>query len=270
MGKRKSAGAAPETVSLTPLEMSAAIDVFVAAFCEAKSRTWPYDCERIGNVRVLRDAERKNPKNYRKEEWISFRTPIEDVDRMARQQTRGRYFLCPIVGGDESADPLRITARHLGYRLLAAEPMFLHSLKRIPRRAAPDNIQISLMRTDKQAALFAAATRTRPEPASRYLRESHRQYLASCEDQLVGWVRGMETPFGHWCADLFVRPAWRRQGIASALLARMLTDDRRRGASTAVLLSSHAGAKLYPRLGYRQCGTLLILAPRSGAAVGAC
>jgi len=42
----------------------------------------------------------------------------------------------------------------------------------------------------------------------------------------------------------------------------MLRDDRGGGAETAVLLASHAGAKLYAAVGYGQIGTLLILTPR--------
>jgi hypothetical protein len=42
----------------------------------------------------------------------------------------------------------------------------------------------------------------------------------------------------------------------------MLREARHAGAETAVLLSSHTGAMLYPVLGYRQIGTLLGLVPK--------
>jgi hypothetical protein len=42
----------------------------------------------------------------------------------------------------------------------------------------------------------------------------------------------------------------------------MLRDDRTRGAKQSVLLSSHTGALLYPRVGYEQIGMLLIFAPK--------
>jgi hypothetical protein len=42
----------------------------------------------------------------------------------------------------------------------------------------------------------------------------------------------------------------------------MLRDDRAAGAKANVLLSSHAGAKLYPVVGYEHVATLLLFNPR--------
>jgi predicted acetyltransferase len=61
---------------------------------------------------------------------------------------------------------------------------------------------------------------------------------------------------------MYVAPAHRRHGIGGALLVKMLRDDRRLGFQQSVLLSSHTGALLYPRLGYRQIGLLYIFAPK--------
>ena len=68
---------------------------------------------------------------------------------------------------------------------------------------------------------------------------------------------------------MYVAPEYRRRGIARVLLrsmlASMLADDRASGAQANVLLASHAGAKLYPVVGYRQIGTLFAFMPkRSG------
>jgi hypothetical protein len=52
--------------------------------------------------------------------------------------------------------------------------------------------------------------------------------------------------------------ARRRPGIAGA----DVRDDRAGGNSKSVLLASHAGALLYPNVGYEQIGALLIFAPR--------
>jgi hypothetical protein len=45
----------------------------------------------------------------------------------------------------------------------------------------------------------------------------------------------------------------------------MLKDDRRRGFKQSVLLSSHTGALVYPRVGYEQIGLLYIFAPKRRA-----
>lgn len=47
-----------------------------------------------------------------------------------------------------------------------------------------------------------------------------------------------------------------------ASLVRMLRDDRTHRAQSSVLLASHSGALLYPKVGYEQIGTLLMLGPR--------
>jgi predicted acetyltransferase len=60
---------------------------------------------------------------------------------------------------------------------------------------------------------------------------------------------------------MYVNPAYRRQGIARALLNRMLTDDRDNGATANILLASHTGSKLYPTVGYETLGMLYMFTP---------
>ncbi len=240
--------------------ISAAIEVFVAGFCETKSRTWPYESIRTEDVWTLRDVERKNAKVYRKEEWIAFNVAAERVHSLAQQGTRGRYFVCAIIGSGDSPEQLKASYKELGYRLLSTEPMFVHSLQKIPTCLA--NVKISLLRKPDQAESYAIASRMRPEPPERIVDPSYRQYLACHDDEIVGWVRSVETPRGNYCTNMVVKPAWRRLGIAHALLAQMLRDDRKRGAAQNVLLSSHTGALVYPQLGYQQIGTLFIFAPK--------
>lgn len=43
----------------------------------------------------------------------------------------------------------------------------------------------------------------------------------------------------------------------------MLRTTRRNGATASSLLASHAGAKLYPAVGYEQIGELLAYTPRN-------
>src|SRR6476659_5247341 len=114
-------------------EMEFAIEVFVRGHCVGRSRTHPYEASRIGALWVMRDAPRKNPRDYRKEEWIAYRTEPEKVDALARQQTRGRFFVCVMLGEGEPDQPTRTAYKMLGYRLLATEGFFVHRLERVPR-----------------------------------------------------------------------------------------------------------------------------------------
>jgi GNAT superfamily N-acetyltransferase len=251
-------------------EVEHAIKVFVEGFCSEKSRTHPYEHSRVGQLWALRDALRKNAKEYRKEEWIAYRTPPRDVDRQARQMTRGRFFVCALQDTNGNDSQLRSEYKALGYRLLATESLFVHRLERIPRFVAGNKagrtsgvVTIERMMTQELAERFGKATRTRPvaveqlhEPIAPF-----RQYLALDGDELVGWVRSVNAGDSTWCSNLHVRPSHRRRGIGKALMARMLRDDAKRGAKRSVLLASHAGALLYPHLGYQQLGMLLIFAP---------
>ena len=78
---------------------------------------------------------------------------------------------------------------------------------------------------------------------------------------LVGWVGSVAVGDATWCQNMYVAPAYRRRGIARAMLCRLLRDDRAAGTVLAVLLASHTGARLYASVGYAQIGTLLFFTP---------
>ena len=61
---------------------------------------------------------------------------------------------------------------------------------------------------------------------------------------------------------MYVEPKFRRRGIAREMMSKMLRDDRTNGSKLAVLTASHAGAKLYPVVGYKQIGTLMLYTPK--------
>ncbi len=252
-------------------EIPHALEVFVRGFSAEKSRTHPYEHSRVDQLWRMRDAPRKNAKDYRKEEWIAYGVSPRDVDQAARKMTRGRFFVCAIRRTDQDDTELRTEYKALGYRLLATEALFVHRLARIPRvsagsrgKRASGGITIERMLTREMAEKFGKATRTRPVAAEQ-LDESQatfRQYLALDGEQIVGWVRSVDAGDSTWCSNLHVQPTHRRQGIGKALMARMLRDDAKRCAKRSVLLASHAGALLYPHLGYEQIGMLLIFAPK--------
>jgi GNAT superfamily N-acetyltransferase len=242
-------------------EIERASEVFVRGFCAGRSLTYPFEYERIEGLWVMRDAPRRNPRKYRNEEWIAYRVAPREADAVARRHTRGRYFICAIQDADESQPQMPTEFKRLGYRLLTTEPFFVHRLRRVPRRKAP--AKIVRVRSKSRAEQFAKATRTRPIPSQLLTSTApFRQYIALDEDEVVGWVRSVDAGDSTWCANLYVEAHHRRRGIGAALLAKMLRDDRTRGADWSVLLSSHAGALLYPQVGYEQIGTLLMFAPK--------
>jgi GNAT superfamily N-acetyltransferase len=244
-----------------PRGMDFAIEVFVRGHSAGKSRTFPYEASRVAPLWVMRDAPRKNPRDYRKEEWIAHDVDAREVDAIARRHTRGRFFVCAIVSGGESDEPTRSAYKAMGYRLLATEGFFVQPLRRITK--PPASVAIERVRTPELAAQLGRVTHTRPIP-DRFLGSDapFRQYVALDGEDIVGRVRSVDAAGATWCADMYVDPSHRRRGIGRALLSRMLRDDRARGSQCSVLTASHTGALLYPRVGYERIGTLFMFVPR--------
>lgn len=240
-------------------EIEGAIEAFVRGYTYTRSFTHPYLGERFGPLWVTRDAPRKRG-DLRSEEWVAYRVSPEETDRVARENARGRYAVCAILDAGEPDSALREGYQALGYRLGHTEPLMVHSLQAIPEFTAAAEIQ--RVRSAEVAARLAAAARARQVLPKHLVDDSElRQYVAMVDDELVGWVRSIVCGKSTWCSNMFVKPEFRRRGIARAMLCRMLQEDREHGAETAVLLASHAGAKLYPVVGYRQIGMLYLFTP---------
>jgi GNAT superfamily N-acetyltransferase len=235
--------------------------VFVRGHSVGRSRTFPYEANRVGPLWVMRDAPRKNPRDYRKEEWIAHDIDARKVDAIARRHARGRFFVCAMVGEGEPDTSTRSAYKDLGYRLLATEGFFVQRLAWIPRPASP--VSIERVRSSEVAARLGKVARTRPIPDSLLGADApFRQYVALDGEDIVGRVRSVDAVGATWCADMYVNPSHRRRGIGQALLGRMLRDDRARGSKCSVLTASHRGALLYPRLGYERIGTLFMFVPK--------
>ena len=237
-----------------------AIEVFARGFCFTRSFTHPYLAERVGEIWVVRDAPRKRG-DYRREEWIAHGVTPELIDETARKHTRGRYAVCAIYSTDEPDQPLRAGFKALNYRLGGTEPIMVHELRRIPRFDNP--VEIARVTTGDLAEQVNKAARFRQVLPEHLGKDSPlRQYAALVEDKPVGWVRSIDVEGATWCADMYVVPEFRRRGIARAMMAQMLRDDRAHGSKLAVLTASHTGAKLYPLVGYKQIGTLMLYTPK--------
>jgi GNAT superfamily N-acetyltransferase len=236
--------------------------VFLRGFTFVRSVTHPYLAKRLGGLWVMRDGQRRSGK-YRNEEWVVYGLEPGDADRVARKHTRGRFELSVIHEVGKSDEDLRSGYRDLGYRLGTTEPLMVHRLQKIPNFKGPAGVEIQRVVSAEMAQRLAKTTKSRPIPAEDLQEDSRlRQYVAVKGEKIVGWVKSIEAGDSRWCSHMQVLPEFRRRGIGRAMLCRMLRDDRRGGASAGVLLSSHAGAKLYPIVGYEQIATLYMFMPR--------
>lgn len=243
-----------------PTTIKRAIEAFVRGFAFTRSFTHPYLVEQVGPLWVMRDGPRKRG-NYRTEEWVGYQVAPQEIDQIARNQTRGRFCLCVLFDRDESQTAARADFKALGYRLMTTEPLMVHSLTDIPTVDAPAVIA-RVLTIDLAERLAKAAGKRQILSEHLMPNAPLRQYVATINGELVGWVRSIVAGDATWCADMYVEPAFRRRGIARALLSHMLQDDRDHGATLAVLLASHVGAKLYPVVGYQQIGELLLYTPK--------
>lgn len=240
--------------------LTRAIEVFVEGFGFTQSFTHPYIGERVDPLWVMRDAARKNAKDYRREEWCAFKTPAEEVDSIVREHTRGRYAICAFHGIDTSDETLRADYKTLGYRLGYTEGVMVHALKQIPNIKSPAKIE-RVLTQDLADAVTKAARYRQILPEHLTTDASLRLYAALIDGEVVGWVRTIACKGGAWVSNMEVRPEFRRRKIASALLVKMMRDDRKQGIKNSVLTSSKAGAKLYTTLGYQPLATLLLFTP---------
>lgn len=243
------------------MNLEAAIDVFVGGFCFTRSYTYPYTSERIGPVWVMHDEPVRTPDKQRNTEWVACRiTPIE-MDRIVGENNFERYALCYMRALDQPDGPIRKEFREMGYRLGHTEPFFVHCLFKMPEANAEYSVE-RVLHQELAHRLARAAGRKQILPM--HLSDPHapiRQYVAREGDELIGWVRSITVGESTWCSNLYVNPAFRRRGVAKALMAKMLEDDKAHGCKSNVLLASHAGARLYPQLGYQQIGELFIYTP---------
>jgi hypothetical protein len=171
-----------------------AIEVFVRGHSAGRSRTFPYEVGRVGPLWLMRDAPRKKSGNYRKEEWIAHDVDPREVDAIARQHARGRFFVCAMIAEGEPDESTRTAYKALGYSLLATEGFFVQPMKRIPRPPSP--VSIKRVRTPDLAAQLGKITRTRPI-SNNLLRDDapFRQYVALDGEDIVGRVRSVDSRF---------------------------------------------------------------------------
>lgn len=243
-------------------EIEAAIEVFVHGYSTDKSRTFPYQAGRVGPLWLMRDAPRKNARDYRGEEWVVHDVDAEEADAIVRQHARPGFAISVVIATDEPDQPVRTAYKALGYRLLRTEGFFVQPLRQIPDPRAA--VLIERVQTVERAAQLAKIIRRRPIAAD-LLGDGapFRQYVALDGDAIVGRVRSIDAVGATWCSAMYVEPSHRRRGIGQALMSKMLQDDRARGSRCSALMATHAGALLYPRMGYERIGTLLIFGPKS-------
>lgn len=236
------------------MRLDDATDVFCRSFAFTRSIAHPFEFVRIGGLRVLRDATPKY--EPRGQEIVICGLEPGEALRQIADYDPPRHFVCVITDGDLAAGKAAYKAA--GYRFLGSEEFFVRDLG-LPIDDPP--VQVKRVTTVQEADRIARSARTRQIPIPELEGSRIRLYAAWDGGAPIGWVRSIHlTPESTWASNLMVLPGFRRKGIGSALMLKMLQDDTVAGARQNVLLASHVGSKLYPSLGYEKIGCLLAFA----------
>lgn len=239
--------------------MARAIEVFARGFADTRCYTNPCVAKRIGKLWQVKDEPREKG-DYRREEWIGCGVAPERYDEAARKHSISRHCVSAICPVGEPDEGLRKGFKALKYRLGSTEALMVHTLKRIPRVDRP--VIISRVLTEGHADRLNEAAGVRQVLPEHLVRDAAvRQYAAWLDDEPIGWVRSHQVDDATWCANMLVKPAFRRRGIARAMMCQMLRDDRKYGSKLAVLTASGSGSHLYPLVGYAEIGKLLFFTP---------
>jgi GNAT superfamily N-acetyltransferase len=234
------------------MELEAAIEVFVRAFCIAKSVAHPYVPERIDDVWIMRDGPgRKNPRKI--EVVTTGLAPSEVVERI-RKNALGWHFVCEVHSAEQDYNAIRAAYKAAGYRGLSTEWLFHHNLGVIP--AFQSDPPVRQIRTQAEADAI-------PQRSPRRFRVSpeKRLFVAWDEARDYGWVKSIPVGTSAWPADLWVHKDARGKGFGRSLMSVMLQTDKSCGVQDSVLVASSDGARLYPHLGYQRMATLQLFCP---------
>jgi GNAT superfamily N-acetyltransferase len=214
-----------------------------------------------------------------------FRAGPLDAVRFARGELSGTAFEEYFVRASDPTDALaaveeaRPLARHYltvladrpgvqeayeraGYRLDDSEALMACDLGGTV--ALEPDCDVTVVRTAEEAARYNAAD---PQGTAWIMPDNLADprmvhYAIVHDGRLVSRGRNLRLDAAHsYVSAVYTAEAHRGRGLARSLMARLLADDRERGARWSVLTASRMGEPLYARLGYRALGTIYIFEP---------
>lgn len=232
------------------MDIPAATEVFVRAFSETRSRTYPYPAILTDGLWVMRDAPGRK-RDSRKIEVVTYGKPPAEVREIVHRLDLGWHFVCDIHPPETDLEAVKAEFKRMGYRSVAHEGFFVHDLAQVPVfESAPP-----VRRVESEDVPDLGRRLKKRKPGDLV-------YGIWDKERALGWVESIPVESSAWVSDLRVRQSERGRGYGRALMSALLQGDKLRGIRHSVLLASKAGGRLYPHLGYRQIGTLLMFCPQ--------
>jgi GNAT superfamily N-acetyltransferase len=181
--------------------------------------------------------------------------PAEALAAVAASQPPPRHYLTVL----EDRPGLRDTIERGGFRLDDTETLMAFDLATAPL-PAPE-WEVSVLRRAEEAEWHNAndPQGTRWALPDNLADQRMAHYAIVRDGRLLARGRNFHLDAAHsYVSRVYTAGTHRGQGLAWALMARLLADDRASGARWSVLTASRMGEPLYARLGYRALGTILI------------
>ncbi|HEU4323357.1 MAG TPA: GNAT family N-acetyltransferase [Roseiflexaceae bacterium] len=187
--------------------------------------------------------------------------PAEALAAIAAARPLERHYLTVLAHRPGLREPYE----RGGYRLDDTETLMVCDLATLP--ALVPVRDVALVGMDEDAAWYNAND---PEARTWILPENladprMAHYAVVEGGQLLARGRTLRLDAHHsYVSRVYTAEARRGQGLARALMARLLADDIAKGVRWSVLTASRTGAPLYTRLGYHPLGTVLLFLPAQG------
>ena len=130
-------------------------------------------------------------------------------------------------------------------------------------RRLPDDVQVSRAALSDLYGIFAVEKASFPNPWSlEILRKEFehpftRMFVCRVRGEVVGYVCGWQVVDELHILKIAVMPGWRRKGIGSMLMDRLLSEARERGVWMAYLevrVSNDAAIRFYEKCGFEVFG----------------
>ena len=246
------------------MDVTTAWDLFIAGFTDSGHARRYATRFRAGPLEAVRFAAGELSGKPFEELFVRDCDPGAALAAVAAHQPLPRHYLTVL----EDQPGLRETYECGGYRLDDTETLMVCDLAVLaPLTPSPGVTLLCEEEADWHNCNDPQGTRWALPENLADPRMAH--YTIVRDGQLMARGRNLWLDAQHsYVSRVYVAEAWRGQGLARALMARLLADDIARGARWSVLTASRMGERLYAGLGYRVLGTILIFEPNEGV-VGA-
>lgn len=148
-------------------------------------------------------------------------------------------------------DPLAAQAAYTSLGYVLSESEFLMARAAAPVPPLGDGVRVCQVTGVREAEAINAAYQGRVIYPTQLNDPQIRFYYAPGDSGPLAWGGALfSTPGLVYVASMYTLPAYRYQGLGSAVLAILLEDAAADGATRSVLVASPAGRRLYQRFGF--------------------